>query len=160
VAGRPEQVICPTAKFQLTHDDLSSLDQASRDEALARLTHAEAVRPFDLAHGPLIRARLTKLASDEFVLLLTLHHIICDGWSMAVLRQEVAEEYTARRAGRGCELPPLPLQFADYALGQREEAQGAACALDLQYWRQQLADLPGPLSLPFDRARPTVQSFR
>ncbi|HEY4312212.1 MAG TPA: amino acid adenylation domain-containing protein [Pirellulales bacterium] len=160
VAGRPEQVICPTARFQMTQDDLSSLALSARTESLARLTDAEAVRPFDLAHGPLMRARLVKLAGDDHVLLLTLHHIICDGWSMAVLRQEVAEEYMARCSGRACELPALKLQFADYAIRQREEARGTNGSLDLAFWREQLADLPGPLSLPFDRPRPAVQSFR
>ncbi len=159
-AGRPEQVVCEKIKFQLAQEDLSSLDPAARDEALARATNAEAIRPFDLARGPLVRARLVRLGRNEHVLLLTLHHIICDGWSMAVLRQEVAQQYEALRAGAACELAPLPVQFAEYAIAQREDGTGPVAAADREYWRTQLADLPGPLALPLDRPRPAVQTYR
>jgi amino acid adenylation domain-containing protein/non-ribosomal peptide synthase protein (TIGR01720 family) len=160
VAGRPEQVVCPTTRFQLAHDDLSMLSGQARDEALGDITQAEAVRPFDLAHGPLIRARLVRLARDENVLLLTLHHIICDGWSLAVLRQEVAEQYAAMRAGRKNALPELPLQFADHAIRERAAGGNATTEAHLQYWREQLSDLPGPLALPLDFPRPAVQAYR
>ena len=118
------------------------------------------MRPFDLAHGPLIRACWYVSRSDEHVLLLTLHHIICDGWSLAVLRQEVAEQYAALRAGRTNAFADLPLQFADHAIRERTVASEATAAAHLQYWREQLADLPGPLDLPLDFPRPAVQAYR
>lgn len=160
VADRPEQIVCPTIRFQLARDDFSAVPGPARDEALAQAQAAEAVRPFDLAHGPLIRARLVRLARDEHVLLLTLHHIICDGWSLAVLRQEIAEQYAALRAGRKHVLPELPLQFSDYAIRERQAAGDPVTAAHLQYWREQLTELPGPLALPLDYPRPAVQAYR
>jgi len=159
VAGRPEQIIQAATAFQLEHDDLRNLSADARSSALERVTNAEATRPFDLSHGPLIRARLVTLQPDDHVLLLTLHHIICDGWSMAVLRDEVAEQYLAIRAGRAPQLAPLPCQYADFALWQHDQLRSATLAAQVDYWRQQLHELPGPLALPVDRPRPAVQTY-
>ncbi len=159
VAGRPEQIVQPTTMFQLEHEDLHGLTDAARVAAVARITQAEALRPFNLSRGPLIRARLLTVAPDDHVLLLTLHHIICDGWSMAVLRDEVAEQYTTIMAGHATRLPPLPCQYADFSLWQQIELQGDNSRAHLDYWRAQLQSLPGPLSLPIDRPRPAVQTY-
>jgi len=160
VDGRPEQIIAAEIDFALIRCDLSSLDSAAREARLHELTTDEAVQPFDLAGGPLIRGRLIRRTHDEHVLLLTLHHIICDGWSMAVLQDEVAEHYAAIVGRRPPCLEPVPLQYTDFAAWQRQELTHPAADRHMQYWREALADLSGPLSLPLSRPRPAVQTYR
>ncbi|HZI04421.1 MAG TPA: condensation domain-containing protein, partial [Archangium sp.] len=117
------------------------------------------LRPFDLAGGPLLRATLLRLGEHEHVLLLTMHHIVSDGWSMNVLVEDVAALYQAQVSGRASPLPPLPVQYADYAVWQRRWLQGETLDKQLAWWRQQLEGAPHALELPTDRPRPAVQSL-
>ncbi|HEX9939684.1 MAG TPA: amino acid adenylation domain-containing protein, partial [Longimicrobium sp.] len=154
--GEPEQRIAPaTAGLHLVEHDL-----AGEPEALERLMAAEAVAPFDLERGPLVRGRLIRLGRDEHVLLLTMHHIVADGWSMGVFFRELSALYEAYRDGRESPLPELAVQYADYAVWQREQLEGEVLERQLSYWRERLAGAPELLELPTDRPRPPVQTFR
>src|SRR5262249_13775436 len=117
----------------------------------------EAARPFDLAAGPLLRCRLLGLGPQTHVLLLTLHHLVCDGWSIGRLFQELTQFYAGRRTGAPAALPPLAVQYADYARWQRAWLTEARVARAVQYWRQQLPDADDPLRLPLRGGRPAVQ---
>ena len=160
--GQPHQLIHPPAKLDLPVTDLTNL--AERDQEAQRIAEEEARLPFDLVNGPLLRTRLLQLSEDEQVLLVTMHHIISDGWSMGVLVKEVAALYTALAAGQSISpeepLTALPIQYADYAVWQREWLRGEVLERQLSYWREQLAGAPAVLELPSDRPRPAVQSFR
>ena len=158
--GEPVQVISDPGNFDLPLDDLSHLPAAEREAEADRLATAEAAEPFDLGRGPLIRARLLRLAQEEHRLLVTLHHIVCDGWSMGVLVRELSVLYEAYAKGGESPLPELPVQYADYAAWQRELLAGEALEGELRYWRSQLAGVPPALDLPTDRPRPTVQDYR
>ena len=158
--GEPVQVIGPAKPFTVIFEDLSGLPEATRAEEARRLTLEEALRPFDLSTGPLVRARLLRLSTDEHVLLLSLHHIVSDGWSMGVLVREVAALYEAYAVGAESPLEELSLQYGDYAVWQREWLQGEVLDQQLAYWRKQLAGAPPVLELPADRPRPQVQTFR
>ncbi|WP_122612948.1 non-ribosomal peptide synthetase, partial [Pseudomonas viridiflava] len=120
---------------------------------------AEAVAPFDLAHGPLIRARLLQVADERHVLLLTVHHIVADGWSMGVLTQELLALYPAFCQEQPDPLPPLAIQYADYAVWQRRWLTGERLQHQAAYWRQVLEGAPTLLTLPTDRPRPAQQDF-
>jgi amino acid adenylation domain-containing protein len=155
--GRPVQVIAPPAPFPLPLIDLSSLGVAAQPEA-RRLAVEEALRPFDLQRGPVLRATLLRLGETEHAVLFTLHHIAGDAWSLGVLTQEVAALYGALTAGRPSPLPELPVQYADYARWQRAWLQGEALARRLAFWREAL-DGVAALQLPADRPRPPLQTF-
>ncbi|NPD30072.1 condensation domain-containing protein, partial [Corallococcus exiguus] len=155
----PVQVIHTTVDFSLPVVDLSALGEAALEES-RRLASAEAVRPFDLTRGPLLRAQLLRLAPTEHVLLLTMHHIVSDGWSMGVLVRELVAFYEAFREGRSPSVAPLPVQYADYAVWQRSWLQGEVLDAQLGYWKQQLSGAPALLELPTDKPRPAVQSQR
>ena len=157
--GRPVQAISSEAACSLPIVDLRALPALEREAEVRRLAAAEAQRPFDLAHGPLLRVALLVLDADAAILLLTIHHIIADGWSMRVLIRELAELYAAHLAGRPANLPP-PLQYADYALRQRRQLHGPKLDQLLAYWRAQLADAPPILDLPADFPRPPLQTFQ
>ncbi|HEY7767282.1 amino acid adenylation domain-containing protein, partial [Longimicrobium sp.] len=160
VDGAPAQVVAPFAGFTLPVEHLSALGDADREAAVRRRAGEEARRPFDLAAGPLFRAALLRLGADDHVLLLAMHHIVSDGWSLSVLFRELSMLYPAYREGRESPLPELPVQYADYAVWQREQLAGEALDRQLAYWRQQLAGAPELLELPTDHPRPAVQSFR
>ncbi|WP_277961739.1 non-ribosomal peptide synthetase [Pseudomonas sp. RIT-To-2] len=130
------------------------------EEALAGIAAREAAEPFDLSQGPLVRGRLVRLADDDHVLLLTLHHIIADGWSAAVLTRELGALYQAFCQGAGDPLPALAVQYADYAAWQREWLSGPVLQQQTQYWQQALAGAPALLALPTDRPRPAEQDYR
>jgi hypothetical protein len=117
----------------------------------------EATAPFDLERGPLIRGRLVRLAEDDHVLLLTMHHIVSDGWSMGVLVDELGRLYAAFRAGRADPLPPLPIQYADYAAWQRRWVEDEVLEAQASYWTKTLAGAPALLELPTDHPRPQRQ---
>jgi len=152
----PVQVVRPRT-LTLPILNLSGLEYPEQQaEELAR---AEASMPLDLERGPLFRAQLLRLNPQLHVLLLTMHHIIFDGWSRRILIQELSALYEAFCAGRRSPLPPPNLQYADYAVWQRKHLQGATLEKQLSYWRNQLADVPASLDLPFDRPRPAVQTF-
>jgi amino acid adenylation domain-containing protein/FkbM family methyltransferase len=159
VEGRPVQVVSPAADVALPVEDLSTLRPQEREAEVARLTKVAARTPFDLARGPLVRASLLRLGEEEHVLLLTMHHIISDGWSSTVLVRELATLYEGFSKGEPAALPELPIQYADYAVWQREWLRGEALEAQLAYWRTQLAGAPPSLELPTDRPRPAVQTF-
>ena len=156
--GRPVQVIAPALKVRLVIVDLGRLAGDQQEAAVQRLATAEAQRPFDLGRGPLLRVTLLRLGEQTHVLLLTMHHIVSDGWSGGVLVREIATLYTAFCIGDPSPLPALPIQYADYALWQRRWLQGAVRDVHMAYWQQQLAGVP-LLPLPTDRPRPAVQTF-
>ena len=157
IDGSPRQLVDERIAFDVPLDDLAALPPVQREAEVRRLTQAEARTPFDLEQGPLLRARVLRLSGDEHIALLTLHHIVSDGWSMGVLVREVATVYAALVRGETPALRELPIQYADYAHWQREWLQGEVLDAQLAYWKQQLADAPVLLSLPTDRPRPPVQ---
>ncbi|MFY0567266.1 non-ribosomal peptide synthase/polyketide synthase [Archangium lansingense] len=154
------QIVHPPAAMELPLTDLSTLPEAEREATARRLAVEEAHRPFDLRRGPLFRAHLLRLAPEHHVLLVTMHHIVSDGWSVSVLVREVVAGYEAATRGQQVGLPPLPVQYADYAAWQREWMQGPVLDARLDYWREQLAGAPAALELPTDRPRPAVQTYR
>ncbi|HEV7519360.1 MAG TPA: amino acid adenylation domain-containing protein, partial [Thermoanaerobaculia bacterium] len=156
----PVECIEPAAPVSLPRIDLSELPAAGRPGEARRLASEEALRPFDLARGPLLRAIGVDLAAEQHLLLLTLHHIVSDGWSLRVLARELGELYTAFVGGQSSPLPELELQYADYAVWQRERFSAEALAVELAYWREQLAGGTSVLDLPLDRPRPPVLSHR
>ncbi|HEU4882390.1 MAG TPA: amino acid adenylation domain-containing protein, partial [Longimicrobium sp.] len=157
VEGEPVQRIAPVeeSRFHLLEHDLGGHPDAVAE--LHRLAAEEAGAPFDLEHGPLIRGRLVRMAGDQHVLLLTMHHIVSDGWSMGVLTRELTTLYTAFRRGEANPLPPLPIQYADYAIWQRKWVDGEVLRQQAEYWKTTLAGAPELLELPTDRPRPARQ---
>jgi amino acid adenylation domain-containing protein len=160
VSGEPIQVIAPVKALTLQLVDLRDLPEATQEAQVERLATESAQQPFDLAMGPLLRATLLHLGEAEHVLLLTMHHIVSDGWSMGVLIRELAALYEAFSTGKPSPLPQLPIQYADFAHWQRQWLQGEVLAAQLSYWQQQLAGSQTVLELPTDRPRPAVQTFR
>ena len=158
--GAPVQVIAPFTGFALPLEDLSTLEDGDREAELRRRATAEAARPFDLAAGPLLRATLLRLGDDRHALLVTLHHVVSDAWSAGILFREMVALYAAFRDGFASPLPELPVQYADFAVWQREQLQGAALERQLAWWTERLSDAPALLELPTDRPRPAVQAFR
>ncbi|HYP26944.1 MAG TPA: amino acid adenylation domain-containing protein [Blastocatellia bacterium] len=157
--GDPVQVVSPPRPFSLAVEDLSGLAADSEEAEIQTILNEEARRPFDLAGGPLLRARLLRLSGQEHVLMLTMHHIISDGWSMGVLFRELGLLYEAFVSGKPSPLPELPIQYADFAVWQREWLKGDVLKEQLDYWKAQLEGMPSALELPTDRPRPPVQSF-
>jgi len=160
VDDQPLQVVTEPGRFALQIIDLH--DQAGEELAstVSRQIMEEARFPFDLSVGPLIRGRLLHLSQQEHVLAITMHHIVSDGWSKGILIRELGAVYGAYREGRANPLSPLPIQYADYALWQRQWLQGEVLSEQLEYWKQHLSGAPALLELPTDRPRPAVQSYR
>jgi amino acid adenylation domain-containing protein len=159
IDGQPAQLVAPPTPFKLTEIDLRDVPEAEREEAARLLATEEARRPFDLERGPVVRASLILLGETEHVLLLTMHHIVADGWSVGILIKEVATLYEASRRGEESPLAELSIQYADYAVWQREWLDDERLESELAYWKRQLEGAPAVLSLPTDRPRPTVQTF-
>ncbi len=155
--GKPCQLIAAHAPLTLCVEDLSNLEPREREEAALARVRQEAERPFDLRQAPQLRVWLLRLSEREHVLLLSLHHIVCDGWSMEVLFSELEQFYNS---GGDADVPDLPVQYADYALWQRERLDGPELAAQLDYWRAQFSGELPVLELPADRVRPAVQSYR
>ena len=130
------------------------------EERARELLEEEATRPFDLAQGPVFRVRLVRITDSEHWLAMTVHHIACDGWSMGILENELMAFYRAGLVGEMPELPPLPVQYADFSEWQRGWLQGEVLEQELDFWRQRLEGLPPLLDLPTDRPRPPVASHR
>ncbi|HEX9940428.1 MAG TPA: condensation domain-containing protein, partial [Thermoanaerobaculia bacterium] len=160
VAGEPRQVVAPEPGLRLPVVDLGGLPAADRGPEAARLSREDALRPFDLARGPLLRACLLRREEREWTILLNLHHIVSDGWSLGVLVRALSVLYPAVLRGEPSPLPELPIQYADFALWQREQLRGEVLEAQLAWWRQALAGAPTLLELPTDRPRPPVQSGR
>ncbi|HEV2735139.1 MAG TPA: condensation domain-containing protein, partial [Longimicrobiaceae bacterium] len=156
VGGRPVQVIHPEARTRLPEVDLRALASGSREAEARRIAAEDAGLPFDLARGPLLRAAVLRLGDADFALLLGMHHVVSDGWSMEVLVRELSALYDAFCAGRPSPLAPLPVQYADYAAWQRAWLEGPVLDRQLAWWRERLAGAPPVLELPTDRPRPRV----
>ncbi|HET8841971.1 MAG TPA: amino acid adenylation domain-containing protein, partial [Ktedonobacteraceae bacterium] len=156
--GAPLQVIHPANGFPLPHLDLSEWPDQKSEVEIQRLAEAEAERPFDLERGPLLRGWLLRLGPQEHVLLLTMHHIVSDGWSNAVIVGELTTLYGAYHAGRPSPLPELPIQYADFAAWQRQWLRDEVLEAHLRYWKEQLGEVI-PLDLLTDYPRPPIQSF-
>ena len=170
--GDPIQVICNTT-LQISHIDLSELTDEQQEAEIRRLYQEQAARPFDLTQDLMLRATLIDLGSGHnseantpserqghYVLLVTMHHIASDGWSRGIFRRELSALYAAYAANQPSPLTPLPIQYADFAIWQRNWLADARMAEQLAYWKQQLADAPALLELPTDRARPAIEQFK
>jgi amino acid adenylation domain-containing protein len=160
IDDRSVQVINKNAIFKLPVNDLQEQDKSQRRLKVSARAEEDARRRFDLTKGPLLRANLLRLGETEHVLLLTIHHIISDGWSVGVFVRELAALYEAYTAGRPSPLQELSIQYADFAAWQRDWLQGGRLEEQLSYWRAQLSDVPPLLELPTDRPRPPVQSYK
>ena len=155
----PVQVIAPQLKLPLPVDDLTAVPDQEQEEELRRRVQSETGAAFDLEQGLLLRARLLRLGERTHVLVLTSHHIISDGWSMGIFLRELSALYTSFCQGKPSPLPALQIQYADYAVWQRDWLQGDVLEKQTSYWRQQLKELP-LLDLPTDRPRPAMMSYR
>jgi amino acid adenylation domain-containing protein len=158
--NHPVQVIAPAPNVPLTVVDFTSIPQAEREQRASVYLAVEANQPFDLAAGPLLRTHLLRLGESQHILCIVIHHIISDEWSRDVLLRELTTLYRAFSAGEPSPLPALPVQYADYALWQRERLEKGLAERSLKYWRDQLSDAPAVLELPTDHPRPLVQSTR
>ncbi|MFZ5639070.1 MAG: condensation domain-containing protein, partial [Pseudomonadota bacterium] len=156
--GTAYQSIHDPMRMALRRDDLEAL--ADPSERLLAIVDEEAREPFDLERGPLIRARLVRVAAEDHLLLVTMHHIVSDAWSMGILTREIGILYHARLQGRENPLPPLRIQYADHAEWQRRRLEGDASQRQLEYWRETLAGAPTTIELPSDRPRPRRQDYR
>ncbi|HKP51513.1 MAG TPA: amino acid adenylation domain-containing protein [Chloroflexia bacterium] len=160
VEGQPMQVVASMVKVPLQGVDLRHLPEEAREAEAKRITEEEARRPFDLVQGPLIRTILLRTGEEEHLLMLTMHHIVSDGWSMQIFYEELEALYNAFTEGKPSPLPELPVQYADYAVWQRNWLQGDVLQAQLDYWKKQLEGAPPLLELPTDRPRPPAQTFK
>jgi amino acid adenylation domain-containing protein len=160
VNGEPFQFVSPARKAPVELIDLAPLTQEQRETECLRLRTVEGEQPFDLSRDLPIRVALVRLSEVDHLLLLTIHHIVSDGWSMGIFTREFSTIYQALSTGHEVELPELPIQYADFAEWQREWLQGDVLSEQLTYWKESLAGAPAVLELPTDRPRPAVQSFR
>src|SRR6266508_629808 len=158
-AGVPAQVIQAWKPRRLGVEELTGFSQEEKEEAVRRIRREDAGTGFDLSRGPLLRVKALKLEEEQHVLLYTMHHIVSDAWSMGILIREVGDLYHAYSHEQESPLKDLPIQYADYAVWQREWLQGAVLEKDLEYWRKQLAGME-VLELPTDHQRPAVRSYR
>lgn len=157
--GEPVQVIAPSLALEIPLHDLSGLPEAEQQQQVRASVNHEWQKPFDLAHGPVLRIKLLKLAEEDHILLRTFHHIVSDGWSLGVFMREFRELYEAYSQGRENPLPALPLQFADYAVWQAQTAREGLLEEDLRFWKAHLAGIPEELEIPKDRPRPPRQTY-
>ncbi|MBI6899467.1 non-ribosomal peptide synthetase, partial [Pseudomonas putida] len=153
------QIVHPPMPLALTVEPFAVADPANLEAAVRARVEAEVQQPFDLQQGPLLRVRLLVLGPEEHVLILTVHHIVSDGWSTPILVDELIRLYQGLRLGSPVALAELPIQYADYALWQRDWMEAGEQERQLGYWRQQLAGEQPLLELPVDRPRPSVQNF-
>jgi myxalamid-type nonribosomal peptide synthetase MxaA len=160
VQGEPVQVIAPPSAVSMPLVDLQTLSSTQQEHEVSRLVTNIAGQPFHLATESLFRVRLIRLSDTHHVVALTLHHIIADGWSTGVLMRELATLYEAFLSGSPSPLPALPIQYADFAIWQRQQLQDNGLEQQRAYWQQQLAGTLPVLQLPSDRPRPAVQTFQ
>jgi Condensation domain len=159
VEGKPVQSVAQARPLPLPVVDLSGLPPSERERRVQSLNAAESRKPFDLTSGQLLRAVLLRMDETEHVLLMTVHHIASDGWSLMILTRELAAVYEAFAAGRPSPLPEPAVQYTDFARWQREHLQGEVLEKQLSYWTRQLDGAPTTLALPTDRPRPPAQTF-
>jgi amino acid adenylation domain-containing protein/non-ribosomal peptide synthase protein (TIGR01720 family) len=159
IDGEPTAAVQEELEIQLPVLDLTDRPAARKDVEVIRIATEEAQRSFDLATGPLLRTSLLQLGSTDWVFLLSMHHIVCDGWSSTVFAKELSDIYSAFVAGKPSPLPELPIQYGDFAHWQRSWLVGGVLESQLAYWRSQLVDLP-QLELPTDRPRPAIFTYR
>jgi len=158
VDGIPHQVVLPSAGIEIERIDLSALDESAREENARQIIRERARESFDLQRGPLLRASLIRMGEDDHIAVFNAHHIITDGWSMGVLVGELAALYNARVSGEEAYLPELPIQYTDFSIWQRDWLQSESLDRLLDYWKEQLKDIPETLDLPTDHPRPAVQT--
>jgi len=158
--GRPTRVVAPAMSLSIPMVDLTDLPEPKREAWAAGFAAREASLPFDLASGPLVRIRLLRMGADDHVMLLVMHHIISDGWSVGVLINEMAAIYKAISLGEPFALPELLIQYADFASWQQEWFSNGTLERDLSYWKDNLTSAPASLELPTDRPRPAIPSYR
>jgi amino acid adenylation domain-containing protein len=158
--GTPTQSVATEIRFQMPLLDLSDLPETEREAEALHILKQETQRLFDLAQGPLIRAILLRLSEEEHILLVTMHHIVTDGWSIGVFHRELSELYRAFLAGEPSPLAHLPIQYTDFVHWQRQWFEGKVYESQLSYWQKQFASLPPVLELPTDHPRPNVQAYR
>ncbi len=160
VDGVPMQVVRPTLEVPLQVVDLREVGEAAREQEAERLAVEAGRQPFDLERGPLVRAMVLRLGDAEHVLVLTMHHIVSDGWSFGIFMQEMGALYQGLQSGREVELPELAIQYVDYAAWQRRWLEGPALEGEVEYWKKTLAGAPGLVALPTDHPRPPLQVLR
>ena len=160
VNGQPVQIVSPTLDLALPITDLEGLPAAQQEAKIQQLVDEEARYRFDLERDPLIRARLLRQGEQEHVLILTIHHTVGDGWSIAVFYRELSALYQAYSSGQSSPLPELRIQYPDFAIWQRQWLQEQALESQMSYWKEQLGSNPPVLELPADRLRPAVQTYR
>ncbi|HYG63055.1 MAG TPA: amino acid adenylation domain-containing protein, partial [Thermoanaerobaculia bacterium] len=158
--GEPVQVVVPRLEIPVPVVDLNGLPEPLRDPVARQLAQENLRQPFDLARGTLLRLLVVRISPSDHLVHFTMHHIISDGWSMSVFSRELTALYAALSAGQAPPLPELPVQYADFAVWQREQLQGGRLESHLEYWRRQLDGLPPLMRLPTDRPRPPVQTYR
>lgn len=158
--GVAVQVIAQSMRLPFDVSDLRQLSVSEREAEIQRLVKADSELPFDLSAGPLLRIKLLATGEDENILLVTVHHFVCDGWSVGVLLRELATLYQDSGAGRSASLPQLRIQYADYALWQRQRLSGQWFEQQLEYWRKQMAGAAPILDLPTDYSRPEQRSVK
>ncbi|WP_434482180.1 amino acid adenylation domain-containing protein, partial [Pseudomonas putida] len=156
--GQAVQRISPNVTFDLDLQQVQSAGEANLQALIAHHVQLETQRPFDLQQGPLLRVKLLRLSAQDHALVLTLHHIVADGWSMPIIVDELIQCYEALRTGKPLALPVLPIQYADYAIWQRDWMEAGELERQLGYWQQQLGNTHAVLELPADYPRPAVQS--
>ena len=157
---QPCQIVASEIELPLPLVDLGRIREDGREAELARLAIRESERPFDLEHAPLIRGQVYRLSDTQHVLLLVMHHSLCDGWSARVLIKEIAAWYESITTGSAPAVPELAVQYADFAAWQRRQIRNDAWQSQADYWQKKLAHAPGLIDLPTDRPRPAVQSSR
>ena len=160
VDGVPMQAIADACSLDMPLIDLSDVGESDRKAKAQHILNTEGRRPFDLSRGPLIRSLLLRLGEEEHILMVTIHHIVTDGWSTGVFYRELMELYEAFSAGHASPLAELPIQYADYAVWHREWFQGSIYQAQLAYWKRQFATLPPVLELPTDNSRLNCQPYR
>ncbi|HZI11501.1 MAG TPA: amino acid adenylation domain-containing protein, partial [Myxococcus sp.] len=163
VDGRTMARVAPELRLPLPVEPVPGDSAEAREAAWPRLVHEETARPFDVERGPVVRARLLRLAPDEHLLAVTVHHVVCDTWSLVVLGRELGACYGAFAQGQPSPLPELAVQYADYAAWQRKVLEAGAFSEQVAAWRERLVGLPGPLDLPVDKPRhegPALSAIR
>ena len=160
VEGEPVQIIEPPRPVDLPLEDVSGLAEEQQQERVLEAMRREWEQPFDLAHGPVLRMKLIKVAERDHILLRNFHHIVSDGWSQSVFNREFMVLYEAFQQGRDNPLQPLPIQYADFALWQRQWLSEEALSRDVEYWKNQLRGIPAQLELPRDHSRQAMQTYK